>query len=97
MEPWLSTPPMSVTTPAASANRGVNAGVVMAATSTSPGRKAPKSCGPVRTRAGAVTRPPDPVVPRSTGPSCWARAGIIPSIDRIRALSGRYWGGVASA
>ena len=46
MELWLSGPPTSVTTPAAMANNDVQAGVVMLATSTSPGSSFPKSSGP---------------------------------------------------
>ncbi len=63
-----SGPPTSVTTAAAIVNSEVHAGVVMLATSTSPGRIRPKSEGPPNTRAGAVTWPALAPVPRSTGP-----------------------------
>ena len=59
---------MSVTTPEAMANSEVQAGVVMLATSTSPGCICPKSCGPPRTRAGAVTVPMLPPMPLIKSP-----------------------------
>src|SRR5215207_637619 len=55
MELWLKGPPTSVTTAEAMAKSDVHAGVVMAATSTSPGRIWLKSPGPPSTRAAAVT------------------------------------------
>ena len=57
IELWLSGPPMSVTTAAAIANSEVQAGVVMLATSTSPGSQPAEVAGPSSTRAVAVTRP----------------------------------------
>jgi hypothetical protein len=55
IELWLKGPPTSVTTADDIAKSDVQAGVVMPATSTSPGRIWPQSSGPERTRAGAVT------------------------------------------
>ena len=58
--------PLSVTTAAARANRGVHAGAVAFATSTSPSRNPPKSCGPCTMRTGPVARPADTGCPRMT-------------------------------
>ncbi len=69
IELWLSGPPMSVTTAAAMANSEVQAGVVMLATSTSPGTIEPKSSGPDSTRAVAVTTPALAAVPLITSPT----------------------------
>ena len=52
MELWLNGPPTSVTTAEAIANSGVQAGVVMRATRTSPGTIRPKSSGPVQDPGG---------------------------------------------
>ena len=60
-------------------NSDVHAGVVMLATSTSPGRIRPKSAGPESTRAVAVTWPALAPVPCSTAPSCLPEAGNHPS------------------
>ena len=97
IELWLSGPPMSVTTAAAMANSGVQAGVVMLATRTSPDRICPKSCGPPSTRAGAVTRPALAPIPVRTSLACSAVvAGIMLSNNRMNLeFAGRICGGVA--
>ena len=95
IELWLSGPPMSVTTPEASANSGVHAGVVMLATRTSPACIWPKSCGPPSTRAAAVIRPALAPIPVSRSSPCsTVVAGIIELKIRIQFWSGRSCGGV---
>ena len=96
IELWLSGPPMSVTTAAARANNDVQAGVVMPATSTSPGCSRAKSAGPSSTRATPVTRPLLAPIPVSTSP-VWSVmvAGIIAPIESIQVPCGSSCGGVA--
>src|SRR5215208_3516116 len=77
MELWLKGPPTSVTTAEAMAKSDVHAGVVMPATSTSPGCIWPKSSGPERTRAGAVTWPPLAATPLIVSPVCSSDAADI--------------------
>ena len=87
---------MSVTTAPARANRDVQAGVVIEATSTSPGCSRAKSAGPASTRAIAVTRPALAPIPVSTSPVCSAVvAGIIAPIRSIQVPWGSSCGGVA--
>ena len=57
MEPCDSGSPTSVTTADAGENKGVQAGVVMTATSTSPALILEKPSGPCKTQADAVTVP----------------------------------------
>jgi hypothetical protein len=84
-----------VTTAEAIAKGDVHAGVVMPATSTSPGCIWPKSAGPERTRAVAVTRPPLAATPLMVSPVCSSGgAGINPSKALSQAFSGRSCGGV---
>ena len=81
--------PLSVMTAAARANRGVHAGAVAFATSTSPSRKPPKSWGPCTRCTGPVARPADAGCPtmtpslisRSPRASCTARS-ITSAISR---------------
>lgn len=97
IELWLSGPPTSVTTPAAIANSGVQAGVVIRATSTSPGCMLAKSSGPCSSRAGALTCPELAPTPVMTSPACcWVRAGImLPNARSIQRLSGSSCGAAA--
>src|SRR3990172_10846769 len=83
IEPWLSGPRTSVTIADAIAKSGVQAGVVIDATSTSPGRIWPKSPVPCITRAVAVTEPGLQATPLITAP-----APARPRLD-LRPLSGR--------
>ena len=97
MELWLSGPPTSVTTADAMANSEVHAGVVIRATSTSPGRIWPKSSGPPRTRAGAVTSPQLAPTPVMVSPVWdWSPAGIARASTRFsQPSSGSICGGLA--
>ena len=83
IELWLSGPPTSVTTALAIANSVVQAGVVMLATSTSPGCNRAKSAGPASTRAVPVTCPALAPIPRSTGPGLLPRRGREPAGERL--------------
>ena len=86
--PWLLAPPISITSPPAVRNSGVQPGSVDGATRISPGsRRAPT--GSRMTRAGAVTVPADAGVPRSA--PAWAAAdpeptasSSVPSDSRTR-------------
>lgn len=60
IEPWLSGPPISVTTAEAIANSGVQAGVVMPATRISPGCKQRAHHRSHIPLFGGLFRPPDP-------------------------------------
>src|SRR5690606_39663027 len=62
---WDSTPPVSVTTPAAMRSSGVQAGSVYGQTRTSPGRTRAKSPGPRTILAAPVALPRLPGVPVS--------------------------------
>ena len=97
MELWLSGPPISVTIAEARAKRGVQAGVVIGATSTSPARIWSKSCGPSRTRAGAVTTPwlePNPFRTCSS-PLAAPLVSFSTSIPMYLEPTGRIIGGVS--
>src|SRR5215212_7771646 len=95
MELWLKGPPTSVTTAEAMAKSDVHAGVVMPATSTSPGCIWPKSSGPERTRAGAVTCPLLAATPLIVSPVCSSdAAGIRRSENWSQVPLGSSCGGV---
>src|SRR3972149_6160051 len=90
IEPWLSGPPTSVTIADAIAKSGVQAGVVIDATSTSPGRIWPKSPVPCITRAVAVTEPGLQATPLITSPApARPRLDLSPLRSRPKSFS---WG-----
>src|SRR4051794_28307361 len=72
---WQRMPPVSVTRPASDGKSGVQAGVVVVHTRTSPLETRPKSSGPRTTRASPVATPDEAGVPVSRSPSRLARPG----------------------
>src|SRR5688500_7809058 len=75
-----STPPVSVTKPAARANSGVHAGSVDPHTTMSPGITRVKSAGPRSTRAGPVAAPGLPGTPVNVVPAVVVPAVVVPAV-----------------
>src|SRR5579883_3401996 len=74
--PWLSTPPVAVTTALTVPKSGVHDGEVISATRMSPGRTRVVSCGDCMTLAGPRTRPGEPPMPCSTPGTAVAVAAL---------------------
>ena len=83
---WLPRAPISVTTPPAGTNSGVQAGSVLAVTRMSPGSRAKGSDGSRMMRARPRATPPEPAVPDSTVPA--AAAWTVDAPRRVHASSG---------